>query len=205
MEAQYTTENGNRLHFVIWKNGEGDNVTYDGARILSIEYGTEAPKNSLEDAGFATDQFLRGTVMKSLGEGVVEITNHFLDTRITLDMSDQWHPKRTSETGEVEEAGSNHEVWVDFDWSGPSEGDFFHPFKGVSDAVEAVADGGTIKIMPGSSQDRVPFHGNGKRVRITAPIGGVKIWCSLMCYEICFITSFALLLLGKARFLFRVQ
>jgi len=172
VEAEYITENGNRLHFVIWKNGEGDDVTYDGARILSIEYGTEAPKNSLEDAGFATDQFLRGTVMNSLEEGVVEITNHFLDAKITLDMADQWHPRRTSETGEIEEAGSNHEVWVDFGWKGPSEGDFYRPFNTITAAAAAVADGGVIKIMPGWTTEK-PFFQRNKRIRLVAPIGNV--------------------------------
>jgi hypothetical protein len=172
VEAQYTTENGNRLHFIIWKNGEGDDVTYDGARILSIEYGMEAPKNSLEDAGFATDQFLRGTVMKSLEEGVIEITNHFLNTKITLNMSDPWHPRRTSEIGEIEEAGSNHEVWVDFGWKGSSEGDFYRPFNTITAAAAAVADGGVIKIMPGWTTEK-PFFQSNKRIRLVAPIGNV--------------------------------
>lgn len=62
--------------------------------------------------------------MNSLIEGVVEITSPFLRTKLTLDMSDPWHPKRISETGVVKEAGANHEVWVDFSWSGPNERDF---------------------------------------------------------------------------------
>jgi hypothetical protein len=51
-------------------------------------------------------------------------------------------PERTSETGEVEQAGSNHEVCVDFGWKGPSEGDFFWPFKTIDAAAAVVADAG---------------------------------------------------------------
>lgn len=170
-EAEYTTQNGNHLRFLIWDDGE-----QYGARILSIDYGTEAPQDSFDDAGQATDQFLRGTVMKSKEEGVVEITNPFppfLGTKITLDMNDQWHPRRTSETGEVEEAGSNNEVWVDFGWAGPSEGDFFRPFNTITAAAAAVADGGLIKIMPGWTTEKPSFQRN-KRIKLVAPIGGVS-------------------------------
>jgi hypothetical protein len=55
---------------------------------------------------------------------------------------DPKRPKRTSENGEVEEAGSNNEVWVDFGWKGPSEGNFFRPFNIITAAAAAVADGG---------------------------------------------------------------
>ena len=94
-------------------------------------------------------------------------------------MSDQWHPRRTSmliasnETGEVEEAGSNHEVWVDFGWKGPNEGDFFHPFNTITAAAAAVANGGVIKIMPGWTTEKPSFQSN-KRIRLVAPIGGVS-------------------------------
>lgn len=180
VEAQYTTQNGNRLHFVIWKDGEGDGVVFNGARILRIEYGTGPsadPVDSEGDAGNTTDKFLNGTVMNSKEEGVVEITNHFLGTTIRLDMNDPKRPRRTSETGEVEEAGSNNEVWVDFDWQGPNEGDFFHPFNTIAGATVAVADGGVIKIMPGTTRETPLVHNN-KRVRLVAPLGGVTIGAS---------------------------
>lgn len=64
-------------------------------------------------------------------------------------MSDPKRPRRTSETNEVEEAGSHNEVWVDFGYDiriGPSEGDFFRPFTSITAAAAAVADGGVIKI-----------------------------------------------------------
>jgi hypothetical protein len=65
-------------------------------------------------------------------------------------------------------------VWVDFDWKGPTEGDFYHPFNQLAFALAAVADGGVIKIAPGITHARVPLHA-GKRVKLVAPIGGVTI------------------------------
>ena len=102
------------------------------------------------------------------------ITNPFLGTRIVLDMRDPLHPRRTSEDGQVEEAGSHQEVWVDFDWHGPSEGDFFRPFNTLTAAAAAVADGGMIKIMPGSTRER-PVLPRDKRIHLVAPIGGVLV------------------------------
>jgi hypothetical protein len=182
VEAQYTTQNGNKIHFVIWNKGERDDATY-GASVLRIDYGlSDAPEGG-DDAGLATDQFLRGSIMNSRGEGIVEIKNPFLPGKIVLDLSDQWHPKRTSETGELEVAGANHEVWVDFNWSATdsftgfqikSEGDFFRPFTTIAAAAAAVADGGVIKIMPGSTNEPSPLLLK-KRLRLEAPVGGVHI------------------------------
>ena len=172
VEFQYTTQNGNRLRVVIWKGAERDGALY-GAKLLGIEYGGGDPMDTLIDAGHDIDPFLSGTVMKSTGEGVVEITNPSLGT-ITLDLSDPKRPRRTSETGEVEEAGSNHEVWVDFGWRGQGEGDFFRPFNTIAAAAAAVADGGVIKIMPGWTTER-PSIQNNKRMRLVAPRGGVTI------------------------------
>lgn len=168
----YRTENGNRVGFVIWNGGDES-----GARVDGVD-STDSRDARMDSFGGAGHQFpvhfLKGTVMNSKEEGVVEITNHFLDRKITLDMSDQRHPRRTSETGEVEEAGSNHEVWANFGWRGPSEGDFFRPFNTIATAAAAVADGGVIKIMPGWTNER-PFLANNKRMRLVAPIGGVTI------------------------------
>lgn len=148
-----------------------------GAEIRRIEYGDGKPMDTLVDAGHDIGPFLRGTVLNSRkGEGeeeaIVEITNHSLDTKIRLDMSDPKRPKRTSETGEVEEAGNNHEVWVNFGWKGPSEGDFFRPFNTITAAAAAVADGGVIKIVPGWTTEK-PFFQSNKRIRLVAPIGNV--------------------------------
>ncbi len=109
--------------------------------------------------------------MNSQEEALVEIANPSLQTKITLDMRDPKHPKRTSETGEVEEAGSNHEVWVDFGWRGPSEGDFFRPFNTLT-AAAAVANRGVIKIVPGWTSEK-PFFPSNRSIRLVAPIGGV--------------------------------
>lgn len=181
LEAQYKTQNGNVIHFMIWndqspifKDQLGNPKYIFGATVLGVDYSGRDPMDSQGDAGNATGPFLRGTVMNSLADGVVEITNHFLGTKLTLDMYDKWHPRRTSETGEVEEAGSNHEVWVNFSWTGPSEGDFFRPFNTISAAAAAVVNGGVIKIMPGSTTER-PFFAKNKRFKLVAPIGGVEI------------------------------
>jgi hypothetical protein len=160
VEAQYTTQNGNHLHFLVWDFAGPLSMSFYGAKITSIEYGPGDPMDSQGDAGNDINHFFP------------DVTNRFLGTKITLDMSDQWHPKRTSETGEVEEAGSNHEVWVDFGWTGTNEGDFFHPFNTITAAAAAVADGGVIKIVPGWTTEKPSFQSN-KRIRLVAPIGGV--------------------------------
>jgi hypothetical protein len=99
-----------------------------------------------------TNRFsVNGTVMNSTREAIVKITNHDLHTTITLDMSDALHPMRifeTPESREVERAGFNNEVWLDFDWKGPSQGDAFQPFRNLAEATTAVADVGVIKIIP---------------------------------------------------------
>ncbi len=168
-EAQYTTANGNRIHFMILELGSSRHYT----EVLRIEYGTGDPKDTLVDAGHDSNAFLSGTIMTSPREAVVEIKNPALGTRIILDMSDKWHPRRVSETGEVEQAGSNNEVWVDFEWTGQTQGDFYHPFNTLAAAVAAVADGGTIKIMPGTSKETPSL--SGKRIKLVAPIGDVYI------------------------------
>lgn len=174
VEARYTTQNGNRIRFVIWKRGDGKDVEQDGASLLGIEYGPGDPVDSLGDAGNEASPFLRGTVMNSTAEGSVDITNHFLGTKVTLDMRELEHPRRIDESGAVEEAGSNHEVWVDFAWNGPHEGDFFRPFKAIAAAVAAVAVGGVIKLMPGSTDERPVIPGR-KRMKLVAPLGDVVI------------------------------
>ncbi len=188
VEARYTTYYGTRLRFLIW-DGSGEEDGGFGARVLEIEqYSHADPMDSLGDAGNRSDAFLSGTVMNSSGDGDISITNHFLRTSIRLDMRTASHPRRTvktprpvSETASiaeaafnevVEEAGSKQEVWVNFGWTGPGEGDFFRPFNTIAAAAAAVADGGLIKIMPGWTTER-PFLAHGKRMKLVAPIGGV--------------------------------
>lgn len=182
-EFGYTTSNGNRLTAVIWNHADEHGWPVFGAEVTRIDYPNRDPGRASaspglepgdQDAGNVKDRFLIGTVMNSGAEAVVEITNRFLRQTITLDMSDPWHPRRTDEFGVVEQAGSNSEVWVDFDWPGPSEGDVCRPFNSIAPAAGTVADGGLIRIVPGTSTDRSTIGGQ-KRFRLVAPIGGVLI------------------------------
>ena len=127
-EIVYTTFFGNKIHFVIWNNGEIENYKF-GSKILHIEYASGAdPFNTLIDAGNDQSQFLSGNILKSTGNAMIEINNPFLGTKIKLDWSDRTHLVRTSEDGKVEQAGKNdagrlYEVWVDFDWNASQDGD----------------------------------------------------------------------------------
>jgi hypothetical protein len=173
-ELTYTTENGNVIHFEMWHEHEDDDVPSHGALVHSIDWSGNDPTDKLPDA--PTYRFLKGTVLNSVGDGLVVISNPLLNQTITLDMRDPRHPRRVSELNEVEAAGANQEVWVDFDWKGvdPSAGDFFRPFRTLADGVNAVAAHGVINIVPGASAERGVLNG-GKRLRFRAPIGGVRI------------------------------
>ncbi|MFO1499869.1 MAG: hypothetical protein U1G07_16000 [Verrucomicrobiota bacterium] len=167
--AQYVTQNGNRIYFTIW-NRDGRS----GAAVSQIDYATNAPAiDTLIDAGNDSSPFLSGTIMHSPREAVVEIYNPLLKTSLTLDMNDKWHPRRIAENGDVEQAGDHNEVWVDFDWRGATEGDCYHPFNTLAAAMAAVADGGVIKIVPGTTSEMPVLAG--KRVKLVAPIGGVYV------------------------------
>jgi hypothetical protein len=112
--------------------------------------------------------------MMSGPDAVIEIRNPFLGKHIRLDMADKWHPRRTDENGVVESAGAGEEVWADFEWTGPTEGDVCHPWSTVVAASNAVAPHGTIRMIPSVSHERGPI-GQNNRFRMVAPIGGVKI------------------------------
>jgi hypothetical protein len=173
-EQVYTMENGNRIHFSMWGEQEEDEPTQSGAEIISIEWSGADPNDRLPDVdGY---RFLKGTVLNSTGDGLVRLTNPFLGQAITLDMRDEKRPRRTSELNDIEAAGDHQEVWLDFDWAGidPSEGDFFRPFRTMGTAVAAVASHGVIKIVPGATMERGNLN-RGKRLRLSAPIGGVTI------------------------------
>jgi hypothetical protein len=71
-------------------------------------------------------------------------------------------------------AGAGEEVWADFDWKGPAEGDVCRPYGTVSSASAAVASHGTIRMIPSVSHERTPI-GLNKRFTMFAPIGGVTI------------------------------
>ena len=102
------------------------------------------------------------------------VNNPYLGQHIKLDLSDLWKPRRTAEDGTVESAGSREEIWADFDWAGPREGDVCRPYATVAGAQAAVAGGGTVRMIPSVSAERVPM-GIGKKFRMVAPIGGVTI------------------------------
>jgi hypothetical protein len=172
--THYKTWNGNEFDFVIWNDGSRHDVL-GGAEVFNFVYGTRDLRDGIGDAGRVTDKFLNGTVLNSTYDAVVEISNYNLGTKITLDMHDLLHPRRVSETGEIEQAGLDNEVYVDFDWKGPNQGDAFQPFSTLADATAAVADGGVIKVLPGQTRDRSTISGGGKRLKLVAPIGGVSI------------------------------
>ena len=173
-QAVYTTTHGHRIHFTIWadaNDGDPDEDSF-GARIDRIEYGDVDLEDRIGDASQVSG-FLNGTILNSTEEALIDIFNPALGQRMTLDMRDHWHPRRTSETGVVEVAGEGHEVWVNFGWHGPFEGDFYRPFNSIAAAVEAAAPGGVIKLMPGWTTER-PFLSHAKRLTMVAPIGGVR-------------------------------
>ena len=103
-EAEYITHNGNRIRFVIWDDHRSAKI---GATVLSVVYGAGDPADKVGDAGNVSDKFLNGTILNSNGDGRIEIGNAGLGTSIVLDMTDQAHPRRMSETGEVEWAGAH--------------------------------------------------------------------------------------------------
>jgi hypothetical protein len=156
----YTTKLGQVIQFTISPRSE----------IVSSSWWPEPPFNG---------QFAYGDVIKSdQGSGVVTISNPARPgQQIVLDMQDVNNPTRTSESGEVETAGfqAHKEVWVDFNSPFPPgpDGDFYRPFKTLVEAITAVADGGTIKILPGTTSETL-IQSN-KRIKIVAPIGGVTI------------------------------
>jgi hypothetical protein len=168
--ATYMTTNGSKIEFVIWNAHERGGARF-GAQVLSIVYGSDAP-DQIGDAGTVPNHFLNGTIMRSGPEAVIVISN--AGRKIRLDMNDRWHPRRTDENGIVDSAGAGEEVWADFDWTGPCEGDVCRPYSKVADASAAVAPGGTIRMIPGVSHERAPIGVN-KRFIMLAPIGGVKI------------------------------
>lgn len=170
--ARWTTYRGTRLRFQV-SGAVFPNAI--GAEVLDVEeYSPTDPLSARGDAGNRKDRFLSGTVLDSPADGIVTIANPLLDATITLDMLDHLHPRRTSETGEVEVAGAGGEVWADFDWQGAHRGDVCQPYGTLAEAMANVAPGGTIRIAPSTSPERIAL-GAGKAMRLLAPIGGVRI------------------------------
>ena len=168
----YTTTNGTKFNFVVWRNSERAESHY-GASVFSLTYGSD-PADAFGDAGSTPNHLLNGTILNSGPAAVVTVNNPYLGQHIKLDLSDLWKPRRTAEDGTVESAGSREEIWADFDWAGPREGDVCRPYATVAGAQAAVAGGGTVRMIPSVSAERVPM-GIGKKFRMVAPIGGVTI------------------------------
>ncbi len=92
----------------------------------------------------------------------------------TLDMRDYLHPRRTSESGEIEAPGP--EVWVNFNYTGSGiTGDYGDPFRTLAEARDKVAAGGTVKIMPGPKNEVITIS---KRMTIRAVPGPTTIGSS---------------------------
>ncbi len=166
---QYVTTNGNTILFVI-----SDDAGQYGAWVEGVIF-AGGPDSAVDGFGDASrmipERLANGSVMNSDGhDGFVRINNHFLNTAITLDMRDQRRPTRGSDTGEVERAGPGSLVWVDYAWTGPSEGDFFRPFNTMAAAVSALAQGGRIRLKAGVSRRRFAglreaLHGRARATR----------------------------------------
>jgi len=143
---EYTTQAGNVVRFTI-TDRPGDY----GARIDAVDATNSrhpAADSLSAVSGLAADAFLVGTVLNSIGNGIVEISNQPLGSKVILDMSDQARPRRTSEVGQVEQAGRGSEVWVKLGWQGGQEGDVFRPFATLAAARAAKASDGIIRLMP---------------------------------------------------------
>lgn len=143
----------------------GQQITFTNSEIIS----TSAVPGS-EVSTHWKQKFAHGTVLNSeQGSGYIRISNPDpASGSIILDMREQslngdpiygtHHPRRTDEQGVVESAGAREEVWVDFKYTGPGNaGDFGDPFKVLGAALNAVAVGGTVNIVPGSTFETIRF------------------------------------------------
>jgi len=175
--TQYTTHNGNLITFVVWNSNAGRPAKF-GAEVTGVRYGGVGTVDAIGRPEEITKRLLNGTIMNSPEEAKVEISNPSLGSRLTLDFTDPERPRRSdSQTGENEVAGFNNEVWLDFEYQGPVEGDVCRPFSTLSTAEGFVADGGVIRIVPGATRERGTIGGR-KSFTLFAPIGGVTIGTS---------------------------
>ena len=172
------------LHF-----GEGKVDTYtthSGERIefsLIPQSTVLAPLPTFDSSKFAHGSIINSdnigpTIFFSFrpGTGVIKITNPALGTQIILDMQTEipFHPRRTSETGEIEAPFRNEVVWVDFNYmGGPGfAGDFGDPFPTLAAARDHVAVNGTINIVPGATSERIII---GKKMTLRSFPGSATI------------------------------
>ena len=172
--ATYTTLD-NTIQFVVWKDVfPFFRGAHNGAEVLHVDYRFSNDMGPSGDAGNVNDRFLNGTVLNSTGDAALKVRNPDGGHDLTLDMSDMLRPRRVSEDGAVERAGAYSEVWVDFDWQGPTHGDACQPMSDLGAAMSLVADGGKVLIIPSRTAARTSL-GNGKKMVLAAPLGEVII------------------------------
>jgi hypothetical protein len=170
----WTTTSGNRITFVTWI-AQNDIGKHSGALVREVTYADPNHVDALDRADHITERLVNGTILRSDAYARVTIANPALKSTLTLDFTDPAHPRRMdSQTGETEVAGFGHEVWLDFANRGPAEGDACRPYGTLAAAIDAVAEAGTIRIVPGRTRAREPIGGS-KSFRLVAPIGGVTL------------------------------
>ena len=151
----YYTQSGDTIQFTI---------SPDSQILSTTQLAPPPPSNG---------SFAAGTIINSAqGSGLVVISNPALGTSITLDLRDQSHPRRISETGEVEYGGQ--EVWINFNY-GNNTGDFAQPYRSLQAATSAFNSpipANTFKIVAGTEREPITIN---KPVRLVAVGGPVTI------------------------------
>ena len=135
--------------------------------------------NTLAAAGNPAEPkpYLSGTVMLTPQPGRIQVTNASRGSGLAPDWTDPNHLMRVVEDGEVTHAGVDsqglaYDVWVRFGTGGAPAGDC-RPLGNLAAARAAVANDGTIHLLPGASPLRGSLGGGRINVRLTAPLGGV--------------------------------
>ena len=173
--AVYTTTKLDVIEFVIWREGDRDPQAGSGALVLAVDFNNQSSADAIGRADLITGRLANGTVMNTFADAVIHITNPQRAGTLILDFAEEAHPRRhDTGTGEFEVAGFHNEVWLDFDYVGPGEGDVCRPFNTVEAASAGVADHGVIRIVPGATPHRGVI-GRDKRFTMMAPAGGATI------------------------------
>ena len=115
--------------------------------------------------------FAAGTIMQSdNASALITIRNPVLGTAITLDMRDSHHPRRTSESGQVQTGGQ--EVWVNFNY-GNGSGDFAQPYRNLHSALSGSGTGiapTVVKMMAGSETETITLSQPVTLVAVGGPV-----------------------------------
>ena len=126
---------------------------------------------ALDPAPPSNDSFGAGTVIQSdHASGLIVLSNPYLGTSITLDMRDMRHPRRTSETGEVDYAGE--EVWVNFNY-GNNQGDFAQPYRSLAAAAATFntpTPAKTVKLMSGAEHEPITLSHPVQLIAVGGPV-----------------------------------